>query len=292
MFFSVIIPTYKRVKDLLACLARLAPGQQASMVLHGTDPLAPSTYYTYEVIVSDDAPGEAQHALATHAPWVRYTNGPGKGPAANRNHAARIAKGQWLVFTDDDCLPSSHWLLSFAQNTTKAKALEGKILPLTSVHQDLWKCPINENGGNFWSANIAIEKQLFWQVGGFDERFPYPSGEDTDLYWRLKAIAPCAFVPQALIHHPVLVYSLRDAIKKDKLMLPSRAYLLAKHHPNPSLLQYSWLLAQECRVHLQGIVYSLKKRLFKNTALHLWMLAYGVPKILWLMIQHHHAKPA
>ena len=36
------------------------------------------------------------------------------GPAAARNAGAQRAKGEFLVFTDDDCTPTSHWLQGFA----------------------------------------------------------------------------------------------------------------------------------------------------------------------------------
>jgi glycosyltransferase involved in cell wall biosynthesis len=94
MFLSVIIPTCNR-NDLLAkCLARLQPDMQT---LKGVD---------YEIIVTDDSTGEGAAALiAKQFPFVQWTPGPRRSPAANRNNGARLAKGELLVFLDVDCEP-------------------------------------------------------------------------------------------------------------------------------------------------------------------------------------------
>jgi glycosyltransferase involved in cell wall biosynthesis len=95
--FSVIIPTYHR-NDLLAkCLDCLAPGVQT----------LPADQY--EVIVSDDGyESTAQEMIQQNYPWVKWVAGFRKGPAANRNNGAKYATGEWLAFTDDDCLPDPH----------------------------------------------------------------------------------------------------------------------------------------------------------------------------------------
>src|SRR5688500_16117871 len=96
---SVVIPTRHR-NDLLALvLDRLAPGTQT----------LPADQY--EVIVTDDGSITTAEAMIREKfSWARWTQGPRKGPAANRNHGASLAQGEWIAFTDDDCLPSSRWL--------------------------------------------------------------------------------------------------------------------------------------------------------------------------------------
>jgi hypothetical protein len=38
-----------------------------------------------------------------------------------------VARGEWLVFTDDDCLPSTSWLASYLEAMTDAASVyEGK----------------------------------------------------------------------------------------------------------------------------------------------------------------------
>ncbi|MFM6530798.1 MAG: glycosyltransferase family 2 protein, partial [Dolichospermum sp.] len=57
----------------------------------------------------------AQEMIEQNYPWVKWVAGPGKGPAANRNNGAKYATGEWLAFTDDDCLPDPQWLASYGE---------------------------------------------------------------------------------------------------------------------------------------------------------------------------------
>ena len=107
MFFSVLIPTFHRNDLLVCCLDRLAPGSQTLPVSQ------------YEVIVSDDGrDSTAEEMLRQHYPWARWVKGPQEGPAANRNFAVTQAKGTWLVFTDDDCLPELGWLKAYRERNS------------------------------------------------------------------------------------------------------------------------------------------------------------------------------
>jgi len=192
--FSVIIPTYKRPELLKLCLEKLAPGVQA---------------YTgqYEVIVSDDDPaGSARATLKQSFPWVRWVQGPGKGPAANRNAGAAEAHGEWLAFTDDDCLPEPGWLDAFEKAilaNENAQVLEGKTMP-SGVRRSLAEvCPANEYGGYLWSCNFAMPRKLFVEIGGFDQGFRHACMEDVDLSDRIQQMGlNMVFVSQALVFHP------------------------------------------------------------------------------------------
>lgn len=201
LLFSIIIPTYKR-NDLLAlCLQRLQPGAQ-SLEAH-----------LYEVIVTDDAADPAtKQLLQTAFPWAKYTAGPQRGPAANRNHGARLATGQWLVFTDDDCLPDAQWLQAYSEAIRahpECRAFEGAILPddWALLKKDMAECPVNTTGGCFWSANIMLAQSFFEQLGGFDEQFTIAAQEDQDLQWRIQQQHDIVFVHQAKVVHPVRLIS-------------------------------------------------------------------------------------
>jgi GT2 family glycosyltransferase len=52
------------------------------------------------------------------------------------------------------------------------------------------------------SLNLAVRRSAFQTVGGFDERYPRPSGEDADLTLRLiKAGFTLYFEPRAIVRH-------------------------------------------------------------------------------------------
>ena len=189
---SVIIPTCHR-NDLLAlCLDCLAPGIQT---------LPPEQY---EVIVTDDgARSTAQQMVQERYPWAKWVAGPRRGPAANRNHGASEALGEWLAFTDDDCLPLPGWLEGYVQALDAGVSVyEGKTVS-KAVNSPLYSAPINLNGGNFWSCNFMIAQSVFREMGGFDEKFTMAAGEDTDLRERLrKRNEKLLFTQAAVVDHP------------------------------------------------------------------------------------------
>ena len=190
---SVIVPTCHR-NDLLAlCLDCLAPGTQT---------LPPEQY---EVIVTDDGSrSTAQQLVESSYPWVRWVQGPRRGPAANRNHGAQAATGEFLAFTDDDCLPKTGWLEAYASALTPNTAVyEGKTTCEAGITSPLYQAPINLTGGCLWSCNFLIQACLFRQLGGFDMQFAMPAMEDVDLHERLcQRGDTIVFVENAIVDHP------------------------------------------------------------------------------------------
>ena len=195
IIFSVIIPTCHR-NDLLArCLDCLAPGIQT----------LPAEQY--EVIVTDDGiETTAKQMIREQYPWVKWVEGKRKGPAANRNNGAKFAMGQWLAFTDDDCLPDAQWLEAYADaivHNTCYRVFEGRTYvdrPRKSLAET---SPINETGGYLWSCNFVISRKLFESINGFNERFPYAAMEDVDLNYRLNKFKhKSLFIDGAAVCHP------------------------------------------------------------------------------------------
>jgi len=190
---SVIIPTYQR-NDLLArCLNELVPGRQT---LDGGE---------YEVIITDDGRrATAEAMIRERYPWARWTKGPGRGPAANRNHGMRQARGEWIAFTDDDCVPCAGWLKAFADaRQPGVEIYEGKTTCEAGLLRFAVDAPINLAGGALYSCNLMIAKHLYEQVGGLDEAFPHADMEDTDFRDRLlRAGHRYRFVPEAVVDHP------------------------------------------------------------------------------------------
>ena len=193
MKISVIIPTCNR-NDLLAkCLESISPINQ-------------TIRENYEVIVSDDSKENMAKSLIEEVyPWVKWIPGPKQGPAANRNNGAKYAKGEWLVFLDDDCMPISDWLLQYELNINQSvhvKILEGCTKADRQKLRYDEEAPINEEGNRLWSCNFAIEKKVFNELNGFDETFPFAAMEDVDFYSRASLISRIQFLPKAIVIHP------------------------------------------------------------------------------------------
>lgn len=188
---SVIVPTCDRHEMLSSCLDILRQS------------VAALPENTVEIIVSDDGKHSSE-LVCTRYPNVRWTDGPKRGPASNRNHGARIAQGVWLVFLDDDCLPGNNWLKSYLDQTTSdGKLFEGRTTCTQGLHSPLEHSPINETGGYLWSCNFMIRADLFRELSGFDERFRFAHMEDVDLRERLRDRGEQSiFVPEAVVDHP------------------------------------------------------------------------------------------
>ena len=272
---SVIIPTYHRNELLRKCLDCLKPGAQT----------LPAEQY--EVIVTDDgSKTTAEEMIREDYPWVKWVAAPRKGPAANRNNGAGYAQGEWLVFTDDDCLPQPNWLNAFAQATQgEALALEGAIHPLGDIEQDMAECPTNLTGGCFWSANVAIERSLFEKIEGFDANYPLALHEDVDIKERLYVFTTISFVPEACVFHPVRLISLKSAISRISKNSVATAYHMNKHRKAYSHQDVLGLTFFQFKYHLGDFLDGLRKRQFKSACVSFLTVIIGVPVIFWYLLR-------
>lgn len=270
--FSIIIPTFRRETELVKCLNCLKP----SVLSHS------SFLSSLEVIVSDDAfDNHLRQSLQQLFPWLTYVQGPGRGPAANRNHGASFATSEWLVFTDDDCLPQPGWLEAFAKLASSSDVLEGCTLPLGTRHRIDEECPINEAGGFLWSCNFAIRSSLFRSLHGFNENFPAAAMEDVDLRTRLSIInTQISFVSQAIVLHP---WRLRKGFAFVKLHSRSVAYYIRLHpfinHQFTPLQQ--WLKSLRSLKH--AIAFSLAHGIIKGLFRHVALDFYSNMMVLYFL---------
>jgi GT2 family glycosyltransferase len=192
MRVSVVIPTRHRLESLATCLQRLAPGAQTLDAAQ------------YEVVVTDDGDTNDTRALLERSfPWAKWTAGPRRGPASNRNAGVRASRGEWIAFTDDDTLSDRDWLEQLLTASDGVQAVEGRTVCRIGVRSPREHAPINESGGCWWTSNLAIRRDAFDSIGGFDERFIVPHMEDADLRERaFAANVPWRFAPQAIVDHP------------------------------------------------------------------------------------------
>jgi GT2 family glycosyltransferase len=205
--FSIIIPTCSRHEQLFDALTKLAPYLSVERQRQSG--------FDVEIIVADDArDSDLEPLLASNFPSCVYVEGPHRGPAACRNKGAASASGEWLVFLDDDCVPESGWLEAYAAQCGTADVLEGRTSPCGVRDRADMECPANETGGYLWSCNMAIRADVFRQMGGFDESFPFAACEDMDLYFRLlDANKVVKFVPEARVLHPWRIAKGADFIR-------------------------------------------------------------------------------
>lgn len=185
---AVIIPTFRRIDKLILCLKGLSLSQG-----------------NFSIVVSDDGDAE-QTRLALHQEFPRVTvvQGPRKGPAANRNCGARATTAPFLIFLDDDCIPSPGLVQAYllaAEGSPQIGVFEGRINAIGKRKGFADCVPENLTGGHLWSCNFAIRHSLFDKIGGFDERFPFAANEDMALYLRARSESTIQFLTDAQVSH-------------------------------------------------------------------------------------------
>jgi len=183
MKVSVVVPTRNRPKKLEATLASLAEQEE----LHPRD---------YELIVVDDGSiPPVRLAWDPDAPSLTLERLEDAGPSVARNRGAARARGELLVFVDDDIQVSrtflaSHWhahleapgalQMGFVCLPDKVRAT-----PFGRFRQDLEHNGFPQVAGPVSSpalliaANMAVERATFERLGGFDPALT--TGEDQDM---------------------------------------------------------------------------------------------------------------
>lgn len=202
--FSIIIPTYRRPRQLATCLQALA---------HLDYPRD-----SFEVVVvNDDSELPPEEAIRPfrHQLDVKLLTQPQAGPAAARNTGAQNARGEFLAFTDDDCTPSPGWLGALARGLEQAAgcAVGGHTInalvdnPYSAASQmliDYLYSYFNADHGEatfFTSNNLCVPAERFRAIGGFDASFPF-SAEDREFCDRwLHSSNRLVYEPAAVVYH-------------------------------------------------------------------------------------------
>lgn len=146
------------------------------------------------------------------------------GPAVPRNTAAGVARGQWLAFTDDDCLPTPGWIAALrASALAGTTVVQGRTTPEPGGWGGAWGRTLHVEGvsGLYETANLACPRAEFDAVGGFPaERLlsGRAFGEDVLVGARLARRGAVRAAPEALVHHRVLPGSYRQFLsERDRL---------------------------------------------------------------------------
>lgn len=187
---SVVVPFYNAKGTLHLCLSAL--NHQA--------------YTPYEVILVDnnscDGSSDIAKSFVQRSPEkFTYTREPHQGPAYARNRGASQSKGEYILFTDADCIPSPDWIHGIVSSfeSEDIGAVAGRTLgyekrtTLDKFHSLFTFKGLSKSktyaeflliSGGFPTANLAIRMPVFKEVGGFDETMKIYS-EDYDLCARI-----------------------------------------------------------------------------------------------------------
>lgn len=171
--YDIVIPTVGR-KSLLSLLKRLDTIDLPGLA---------------RVIAVDDGRERVEPVKGSGAASgrIEILRTGGRGPAAARNEGWRHATAEWVVFLDDDVIPTARWGAELAddlQVPADVAATQGRIVvPLPSDRRPTdWERSVAALEDAVWAtADMAYRRKALERTGGFDERFPRAYREDSDL---------------------------------------------------------------------------------------------------------------
>jgi len=212
-FFSVLIVNYNAGEMLQECI----------------NSLKKQTFRDFEVIIIDNDSqrnplGELDLVGLSEVRVLREKTN--HGFAKGNNLGAEHATGRWLALLNPDATADPAWLEEIHLATQKHAPC--RVFACGQINMD--EPDLLDGAGDAYfafgipwrggfehpvsalpnqdslcfspcGASAVYERQLFLEIGGFDERF-FCYCEDVDLGMRLQlSNEPCVFLPQAIIHH-------------------------------------------------------------------------------------------
>jgi GT2 family glycosyltransferase len=212
----------------------------------------------FEVLIADNGSQDGSlEYLSAQYPAVRtLALGNNLGFCAANNRAALSARGEFLVFLNPDTQVDPDWLVRLlrpfedpAVGLTTAKILlmsrpdtintcgnDVHLSGLTlcrGMGSDQTHYSASDDVAAVSGAAFAIRRDLFQQLGGFDEEF-FLYMEETDLSCRARLAGwRCVFVPESIVWHD---YSLRFGPVKVFYQERNRYRMLLKNYRWPTLL--------------------------------------------------------
>jgi glycosyltransferase involved in cell wall biosynthesis len=166
-----------------------------------------------------------------------YTSETKQGASFARNTGAKLATTPWLCFIDDDAIATPQYVENVIKHTLDQPYIVGfggKIIPKYIPAQPKWMsyyvssmvgnfdyaptaCAF-ENGKYPLESNMIVAKQVFDQIGGFNEQIPGVvgtlriGGEGKELFYKIMALDHKIYYdPTIVVHHVVEVSKLTPA---------------------------------------------------------------------------------
>ncbi len=195
---SIIVPVYNEITQTVACLRTI------SQQFIGVD---------YEVILADDASPDPFYTILQKIPGLKYHRNPENlGFLNNCNENAKHARGDYIVFLNNDTLVNSGWLETlyntFIDHDNVGIAGSKLVFPdgrLQEAGGIIWEDASGWNWGreqnpdhpryNFVrdvdyisGASLMITKDLWDEIGGFNTELVKAYYEDTDICFKVRSM--------------------------------------------------------------------------------------------------------
>ena len=283
-FVSIILCTYNRAPLLKRALQSIA-----------LQTLKPEQF---EVVVVDDGSkdntAEVCDAMARQLPNLRYMvtkHNSGTGSAANLG--IKSAKGDFLIFTDDDCIVREDWAANMRDALRKHSLVAGSIISPTSnfvklCHNIAELHPFMEGrkaGPTDFiaGANMGFRRFLFEELNGFPGLHTFAP----DMRFILKARQAgygIYFMPEAIITHDpdrtslVSIFRYAAAHASETILLRNKYQVLLQ---TPFILRSPWLILAAAPVIALKVTASIYLGNIKNVRFLLTAPVVYALKLAW-----------
>ncbi len=205
MKFSIVVPVYNRPDEMKELL----------------DSIEKQDYNDFELVVIEDGSAiKSEDICKAYSSKfkINYQYKKNEGPSIGRNVGAKLAQGEYLIFTDSDCILPSNYLSTIGNSITSEfqgyggpdeshpdfnpmqKAISYSMTSMLTTG-GIRARKKNEKNYVLRSFNMTILKEAFLKMGGFPATRLHP-GEDTifgiDF---LKAGYKTKIIPEAHVFH-------------------------------------------------------------------------------------------
>lgn len=202
-FISVIIPARNAQRTIKKCI----------------DSVLNLNYPSFELIVVNDGSSDDTTKILAGYPQVKILDTPGVGPSQARNMALKQAQGEFVAFTDADCIVDSNWLRELLRGFEDERVVgvggiqrspQDESIFAKQVHDFLsifgFVAEYMQSANNICktkhnpSCNVMYRASVLRELGGFREDL-WP-GEDVELDYRInKKGYLLKFNPEAVVYH-------------------------------------------------------------------------------------------
>lgn len=225
---SVVIPVFNHLDHTLGCLRSIAAHPPRTDI---------------EIIVVDDGSSDATAMTLGQVQGLRYHRRAGNGGfIAACNDGAALARGEYLVFLNNDTAPQPGWLdtllATFDEHPDTGLVGAQLLYPdgrLQEAGGVVWKDASADKLGHLQpprhpafdyvrrvdycsGAAIAVPRTLFLLLKGFDSRYAPAFYEDTDLAFRVRSKGlQVLYQPSAKVMHvegATIGVDIRHGVKK------------------------------------------------------------------------------
>lgn len=216
---SIIICTYNREKYIGPLLESLSKND------------FPTT--DYEIVLVDNNCTDNTHSVCkvfaeTHPEIAfRYVVEPEQGLSAARNKGIKEAKGEIIIYVDDDALVDTNYIRSYAEHfaaNPDTMAAGGPIEPIYETKEPSWMSPYTKALLTAWmnygtkvckypkgrfpgGGNAAYRKEVFERVGLYNTELGRKgtallASEEKDIFDKMKAHGmKVLYLPTPVLHH-------------------------------------------------------------------------------------------